>query len=370
MIGENLAEVRKPEDLRPPKEWWEHCTRRLQEQGFSEERARRLCGWVFYHHLKPYPPEKGDKMKQERLRPGDYGRFRYRGFEVEWEVTPSGLVKWLAQSKDMIISDDRGGELGDTKAEVEANIKRFIDDALSGRPLPSGISVERGEKEKQETAEDILARIYSKISQGKELTEEEKKILAAYLEGVREESEEKGDKTKEIELAVEIVKMWKDDAENKCPICGKKLESMGEAVDHLIYEHRIKSPDRFRELLKQRELREILSRAMFNKPADELDEDELRRVHEVAVEIRRLMARQFGATEEIEEGEKESRLDEIKEEIKSMREKLKEIKKSTVKKLLKKIKKRKVKKKREEKPYTREARARKRAWLRARGRKV
>lgn len=159
-----------------------------------------------------------------------------------------------------------------------------------------------------------MAEIYSKISQGKELTEEEKKILAAYLEGVRESEEEKEKQEEETE-----------------------------------------------------ELRDILARAMFNKPADELEKDELRRVHEVAVEIRRLMARQFGATEE---GEKGDRLDEIKEEIKSMREKLKEIKKSAIKRLLRKIKKRKVKKKREDKPYTREARARKRAWLRARGRKV
>jgi len=353
MAGENLIEVRKPEDLRPPKEWFEHCTRRLQEQGFSEERANRLCGWVFYHHLKPYPPEKGEKEKQVNK-------------VMESLLTPNEIWR-LAENLIERLGEDEVRRMDKRRLADEIrffyrldnpeNVDRIIDTIY--RIL---------KKEKQETAEDILARIYSKISQGKELTEEERKILAAYLEGAREESEEKGDKTKEkeIEFVMEVMKMWQDDPEHKCPVCGKKMNTLGEAVDHLIYDHKV-PPDKFRELLKQRELRDILARAMFNKPADELEEDELRRVHEVAVEIRRLMARQFGA-EEIEEGEKESRLDEIKEEIKEMREKLKEIKKSAVRKLLKKIKKKKVKKKREEKPYTREARARKRAWLRARGR--
>jgi len=64
---EKYIEFKKPEDLRPPKEWWEHCTKRIREQGYSEESARRLCGWVYYHHLKPESQE-GDKPYTRQAR--------------------------------------------------------------------------------------------------------------------------------------------------------------------------------------------------------------------------------------------------------------------------------------------------------------
>jgi len=43
-----LTEFKKPEDLRPPKEWWERCIEETGRPG--------LCGWVYYHHLKPEKP--------------------------------------------------------------------------------------------------------------------------------------------------------------------------------------------------------------------------------------------------------------------------------------------------------------------------
>jgi len=46
-----------PEDLRPPKEWFDKCV--------DETGNPRLCGWVFYHHLKPKKPEDKEKDKPE-----------------------------------------------------------------------------------------------------------------------------------------------------------------------------------------------------------------------------------------------------------------------------------------------------------------
>lgn len=39
------TEFKKPNDLRPPKAWWDSCMERLNNE--------RLCGWIFYHKLKP-----------------------------------------------------------------------------------------------------------------------------------------------------------------------------------------------------------------------------------------------------------------------------------------------------------------------------
>jgi len=40
---------RLEKDLRPPRDWFEEC---VEETGNP-----RLCGWVFYRHLKPRKPE-------------------------------------------------------------------------------------------------------------------------------------------------------------------------------------------------------------------------------------------------------------------------------------------------------------------------
>jgi len=51
--------------VKPPKEWFTRVVRRLMEQGYGEESARRLAGWIYYHHLKPYKP----KSKKEPDKP-------------------------------------------------------------------------------------------------------------------------------------------------------------------------------------------------------------------------------------------------------------------------------------------------------------
>jgi len=44
-----MEEIKKPNDLRPPKEFWDRCMDKLNNE--------RLCGWVYYHHLRPKPPK-------------------------------------------------------------------------------------------------------------------------------------------------------------------------------------------------------------------------------------------------------------------------------------------------------------------------
>ena len=197
------------------KEWWQHCTTRLQEQGYSEERARRICGWVFYHHLKPYPPEKEEKNKQE-------------------------------------------GE---------------------------------------ETGEDIISRIYSKIARGEELTEDEKKILAAYLEAKQPDKEE--EKEKDVTIPVSA-----------------------------------------------NEIARIILRYVDEKDVGTLTADE----------VKTLARRYIG----IDLSDKEA--DRIMQEIQGMVKKQISIKE--LRKILEEVK----KVRRKDKPYTREARRRKRMWLQARGR--
>ena len=49
--------VNKPDDLRPPKERWDRC---VEETG-----SRELCGWVYYHHLKPESQPDDDAETRE-----------------------------------------------------------------------------------------------------------------------------------------------------------------------------------------------------------------------------------------------------------------------------------------------------------------
>lgn len=51
-------EVEKPDDVRPPKKWLEDCKRKTG--------STRLCAWVYWHHLKPNEPKKGDDDPETR----------------------------------------------------------------------------------------------------------------------------------------------------------------------------------------------------------------------------------------------------------------------------------------------------------------
>ena len=44
-IIKEIEEILKPNDLRPPKQWWERCVERTGSE--------RLCGWIYWHWLKP-----------------------------------------------------------------------------------------------------------------------------------------------------------------------------------------------------------------------------------------------------------------------------------------------------------------------------
>jgi phage head maturation protease len=43
-------DIKKPDDARPPKEWWERCVARVREEGVADD-PEALCGYVFYHVL-------------------------------------------------------------------------------------------------------------------------------------------------------------------------------------------------------------------------------------------------------------------------------------------------------------------------------
>jgi len=55
ILKDTLVEVQKPGDVRPPKKWFDECVRRVKERGAVNPEA--LCGWVYYHQLKPRKPE-------------------------------------------------------------------------------------------------------------------------------------------------------------------------------------------------------------------------------------------------------------------------------------------------------------------------
>lgn len=48
-LSEEVEFITKPNDKRPPKEWWDRCIRRVRESGAGD--PERLCGYVFYHVL-------------------------------------------------------------------------------------------------------------------------------------------------------------------------------------------------------------------------------------------------------------------------------------------------------------------------------
>lgn len=57
MVKKGSVEILKPNDLRPPKKWWDRC---MNETGNA-----KLCGWVFYHRLKTKKPKDEGKENPE-----------------------------------------------------------------------------------------------------------------------------------------------------------------------------------------------------------------------------------------------------------------------------------------------------------------
>lgn len=56
LIDEGKKDIEKAEDLRIPSRWWNRC--------MDELNNARLCGWIYWHHLKPYKPE--DKEEPDK----------------------------------------------------------------------------------------------------------------------------------------------------------------------------------------------------------------------------------------------------------------------------------------------------------------
>ena len=49
-----------PEDLRPPKKWWENCIRACREHEIADD-CSAFCGWLWYHG-----EEEGSPYKEAR----------------------------------------------------------------------------------------------------------------------------------------------------------------------------------------------------------------------------------------------------------------------------------------------------------------
>lgn len=49
--GEPMDPVQKPNDERPPKEWWDSCMSRMGDQYPEEERRAKVCGHIFFNIL-------------------------------------------------------------------------------------------------------------------------------------------------------------------------------------------------------------------------------------------------------------------------------------------------------------------------------
>lgn len=58
--SKSFLDVNKPQDMRPPKKWWERATSTLARTP-GVRTPERLAGWLFYHHMKP----KGTKEPRE-----------------------------------------------------------------------------------------------------------------------------------------------------------------------------------------------------------------------------------------------------------------------------------------------------------------
>lgn len=56
-IKKTLEEIRKPNDLRPPRQWFERCVERTGSE--------RLCAWVYWHWLKPTGGKDDDSATRE-----------------------------------------------------------------------------------------------------------------------------------------------------------------------------------------------------------------------------------------------------------------------------------------------------------------
>jgi len=54
------VDIKFPEDLRPPKEWWDKCISSVSDVTDTPE---RLCGWIYYNWMTPEKKRKVDALK-------------------------------------------------------------------------------------------------------------------------------------------------------------------------------------------------------------------------------------------------------------------------------------------------------------------
>jgi len=84
------------------------------------------------------------------LRPGDSGKFVYKGFRVVWRVKYNYFIIWEAfnRKKGIVMGDSKGWEIGIyngvlTKKAVHDNIIYFINKVLKHEYVQSGVYVKR-----------------------------------------------------------------------------------------------------------------------------------------------------------------------------------------------------------------------------------
>ena len=98
---DEIVEIMKPNDLRPPKRWWTRTVNRLKEEGYSEEEAKRLAGWIFYHELNPVKPKDKEEKDKKTTRAARARKRAWLRNIVESKKMFSEVLKTLKGTVEM-----------------------------------------------------------------------------------------------------------------------------------------------------------------------------------------------------------------------------------------------------------------------------
>lgn len=75
--GENMQEIQKPDDERPPKAWWDKCVARVSEGNpdYSDEQVSATCGSMYFHEWGIGKSE-DYQMEQFKKEEGNFATFK------------------------------------------------------------------------------------------------------------------------------------------------------------------------------------------------------------------------------------------------------------------------------------------------------
>jgi len=160
-------EFNKPEDLRPPKEWWERCV--------DETGNPRLCGWVYFHHLKPEKPESKKEPDEPHTREARRRKRKWleeTGGEVDKEDKVYIEVEGLRKEVNDMVSDE---EFDALKSEVREMKEMLMEIYRKFQNAEDIVPTEEREEE-GEVAEEGTVEESKGVVEKEELSSEKKKV--------------------------------------------------------------------------------------------------------------------------------------------------------------------------------------------------